>query len=93
MSLSDLSPDELTALHAEQTRAYEALVGRGLKLDLTRGKPSAAQLDLSNELLTLPGRGLPRSGRGRLPQLRRRAEACSSSGRSSPRCSTCRSTS
>ena len=55
MSLSDLSPDELTALHAEQTKAYDALVGQGLKLDLTRGKPSAAQLDLSNELLTLPG--------------------------------------
>ena len=53
---SDLSHEELTALHAEQT-AYEALVGRGLKLDMTRGKPSSAQLDLSNELLTLPGEG------------------------------------
>ena len=57
MPLSDLSHDELTALHAEQMLAYEALVGRGLKLDMTRGKPSAAQLDLSNELLTLPGEG------------------------------------
>ena len=55
MSLSDLSPDQLADLHAEQTRAYEELVGRGLKLDLTRGKPAAAQLDLSNELLGLPG--------------------------------------
>ncbi len=55
MSLSDLSPDELADLHAEQTRAYEELVGRGLKLDLTRGKPAAAQLDLSIELLGLPG--------------------------------------
>ena len=57
MRLADLSHDELLALHAEQTSAYEALVGQGLKLDLTRGKPSAAQLDLSNELLTLPGQG------------------------------------
>jgi DNA-binding transcriptional MocR family regulator len=57
MRLADLSHDELLALHAEQTTAYEALVGQGLKLDLTRGKPSAAQLDLSNELLALPGEG------------------------------------
>ncbi|GAA3575808.1 aminotransferase class I/II-fold pyridoxal phosphate-dependent enzyme [Microlunatus spumicola] len=57
MRLADLSHDELLALHAEQTTAYEALVARGLKLDLTRGKPSSAQLDLSNALLSLPGEG------------------------------------
>ena len=55
MSLSDLSHDELAAMHEEQSRAYEELLTKGLKLDLTRGKPSPAQLDLSNELLTLPG--------------------------------------
>jgi DNA-binding transcriptional MocR family regulator len=55
MPLSDLSRDQLIALHAEQAAAYDALRARGLKLDMTRGKPSAAQLDLSNELLTLPG--------------------------------------
>ena len=57
MFLSDLSHDELAALHAEQTEAYHTLLAKGLKLDLTRGKPSPAQLDLSNELLTLPGEG------------------------------------
>ncbi len=57
MPLADLSRDELTALHAEQTTAYDALVAQGLKLDMTRGKPSAAQLELSNVLLTLPGAG------------------------------------
>jgi DNA-binding transcriptional MocR family regulator len=42
----------------EQIRAkYTELQGVGLKLDLTRGKPSSQQLDLSNELLTLPGAG------------------------------------
>jgi DNA-binding transcriptional MocR family regulator len=40
----------------EQIRAkYTELQGAGLKLDLTRGKPSSQQLDLSNELLALPG--------------------------------------
>jgi DNA-binding transcriptional MocR family regulator len=55
MSLSELSHDELVALHAEQTAAYEALAARGLKLDLTRGKPAPEQLDLSQRLLSLPG--------------------------------------
>ncbi|HZA73553.1 MAG TPA: aminotransferase [Propionibacteriaceae bacterium] len=64
MPLSDLSHEELAAVHAEQVLAYEALVGRGLKLDMTRGKPSSAQLDLSNELLTLPGEGTYRAADG-----------------------------
>jgi DNA-binding transcriptional MocR family regulator len=55
MPMSDLSHAELVALHEEQIEAYRALLAKGLKLDLTRGKPSPAQLDLSNELLTLPG--------------------------------------
>ena len=57
MALSDLSREELTDLHTEQLQAYGELVDRGLKLDMTRGKPSPAQLDLSNELLSLPGDG------------------------------------
>ena len=57
MSLSDLSSADLAALHGELTTAYDTLVGKGLKLDLTRGKPAPAQLDLSNELLSLPGEG------------------------------------
>jgi DNA-binding transcriptional MocR family regulator len=40
---------------AEIKQQYEAFKARGLKLNLTRGKPAAAQLDLSTELLSLPG--------------------------------------
>ena len=64
MSLSALSRDELVRLHAEQTAAYEKLVAQGLKLDLTRGKPSPEQLDLSNRLLSLPGEGDHRDASG-----------------------------
>ena len=38
--------------------AYNAFRAKGLKLNLTRGKPSAAQLELSAELLSLPGPGI-----------------------------------
>ncbi|HEX6853784.1 MAG TPA: aminotransferase class I/II-fold pyridoxal phosphate-dependent enzyme [Streptosporangiaceae bacterium] len=40
---------------AAAQRDYAALQARGLSLDLTRGKPSAEQLDLSAPLLSLPG--------------------------------------
>ncbi|KGN43014.1 aminotransferase [Knoellia aerolata DSM 18566] len=53
-ALSDLSADELESFLENQRTAYAELQGRGLKLDLTRGKPSVAQLDLCNELLGLP---------------------------------------
>lgn len=43
-------------LHTTKAR-YEDLKSQQLNLDLTRGKPSSAQLDLSDELLSLPGKG------------------------------------
>lgn len=54
-SFESLSRDELTAQHELLQRSYTELQAKGLTLDLTRGKPSAAQLDLSNGLLDLPG--------------------------------------
>ncbi|WP_460467419.1 aminotransferase class I/II-fold pyridoxal phosphate-dependent enzyme [Calidifontibacter terrae] len=46
--------DELAAFMLTQKTAYDELKARGLKLDVTRGKPSSAQLDLSDGLLALP---------------------------------------
>ncbi|MGH8186322.1 MAG: aminotransferase class I/II-fold pyridoxal phosphate-dependent enzyme, partial [Steroidobacteraceae bacterium] len=53
--LTSLRADDLRAFHARVRERYDAFARSGLKLNLTRGKPSSAQLDLSNELLALPG--------------------------------------
>jgi DNA-binding transcriptional MocR family regulator len=55
VSFLSLGRDELMAQHQAQRQNYADLQAKKLSLDLTRGKPSAAQLDLSNDLLALPG--------------------------------------
>ena len=60
--LASLSDDDLAAFLADQQDAYQALRDEKLALDLTRGKPSTAQLDLSDELLRLPTGTTDRSG-------------------------------
>ena len=57
VSFLSLGRDELQAQHELQSRNYADLQAKKLSLDLTRGKPSPAQLDLSNALLELPGSG------------------------------------
>jgi DNA-binding transcriptional MocR family regulator len=54
-SLATLDSSALASFHDQQRRRYDAFRTRGLKLDLTRGKPSGAQLDLATPLLALPG--------------------------------------
>ena len=46
-----MNAQELRNLEAELSEQYEAIKQRGLNLDLTRGKPSTDQLNLSNGLL------------------------------------------
>jgi DNA-binding transcriptional MocR family regulator len=57
VSFLSLGRDDLQAQHELQRQNYADLQAKKLSLDLTRGKPSPAQLDLSNALLELPGSG------------------------------------
>src|SRR5262245_4174949 len=54
-TLETLAPHDLAAFRDQVQSRYDAFKRRNLKLDLTRGKPSSEQLDLSNGLLALPG--------------------------------------
>lgn len=47
----EMSRDELLALKAELDRQFEDVKGKGLKLDMSRGKPTPAQLDLGMGLM------------------------------------------
>lgn len=64
MSFQSLGRDELRAAHEQQRSNYTELQAKKLALDLTRGKPSSAQLDLSNALLGMPGEGNFRDDEG-----------------------------
>jgi len=48
---SALAPEELQGLRASLMKRYAIICDRKLSLDITRGKPSPEQLDLSNRLL------------------------------------------
>ena len=52
---TQLSSEDIARVRQQTQESYDALRAKGLKLNLTRGKPSSAQLDLSAELLSLPG--------------------------------------
>ena len=44
---AEMTKEELTALHAELKAAYKDYQSQDLRLDMSRGKPSIDQLDLS----------------------------------------------
>ena len=49
----EMNQSELNEFYAAAKKEYEACKAKGLSLNMARGKPSAAQLELSNELLTI----------------------------------------
>ena len=51
IELQQMSKEELAARVAELKNAYEAIKAKGLKLDMSRGKPGPEQLDLTLEML------------------------------------------
>jgi DNA-binding transcriptional MocR family regulator len=55
MSAHSIDLQLLLAQKDELETQYSAFKAKGLKLDMTRGKPSPAQLDLANGLLTILG--------------------------------------
>ncbi|MBV9740032.1 MAG: aminotransferase, partial [Hyphomicrobiales bacterium] len=50
--LAERSTQELCMLRTQARSDYDAFQARGLKLDMTRGKPSPEQLDLSLGMLS-----------------------------------------
>ena len=52
MTLKEYSKAELQAFLDEQRALLEGFKAKGISLDMSRGKPSSEQLDLSNEMLT-----------------------------------------
>ena len=61
-SLTQATPEELAERLQAARADYAALQAKGLKLDLTRGKPGSDQLDLAADLLGLPTSYQDRAG-------------------------------
>jgi DNA-binding transcriptional MocR family regulator len=53
--ISELPNAALEDLRRTVRGEYDAFRARGLKLDMTRGKPAPDQLDLANDMLAFPG--------------------------------------
>jgi len=55
-TLQEMPLEELRRHERKLVQTYKALRGRNRNIDMTRGKPSAEQLDLSNDLFTMVSR-------------------------------------
>jgi len=53
-TLDEMSQVELLQLQKDLQAEYDKLKGLNLNLDMSRGKPAGAQLNLSNDILTMP---------------------------------------
>lgn len=53
MKLSDMSKEQLAVFKAEAQKQYDEFKSKGLSLNMARGKPSAEQLDLTEDMLTI----------------------------------------
>jgi len=53
MEYRSMSREELQAEHAAVAKQFEEMKAKGLKLDMSRGKPGKAQLDLVSGILTV----------------------------------------
>ena len=51
-SFLKMNREELLEELAEQKKNFEACKAKGLKLDMSRGRPSKLQLDVAKEILT-----------------------------------------
>ena len=52
MKYCEMSEESLKELLAELNNEYETIKAKGLSLDMSRGKPSSAQLDISNDIFS-----------------------------------------
>lgn len=53
MQYSEMSRDELLTLRAELNEQYKEAKSKGLDLNMSRGKPSAVQLDVTRDMLDI----------------------------------------
>lgn len=52
-ALAEMTAQELKGFYESTLKEYEALKAKGLKLDMSRGKPSRAQVAISNEIFDI----------------------------------------